>query len=89
MCENQIYLCNSINSFVLSNKAVADGSVSYFIDHAVIARVSRYACGIRSNTPYKATNQEHLKRSSQASRDLDGKQRLPNAFSIILPKVCW
>ena len=78
-----------INSFILSNKAVADGGVSYFTDHAVIARVSLYACGAKCHTKYDPTNQEHLKRSSQASRDLDGKQRVPNSFSIILPKVCW
>ncbi|KAI6010985.1 hypothetical protein BKA83DRAFT_4312814 [Pisolithus microcarpus] len=68
------------------NKAVADGGVSYFIDHSVTARVSKYACGVRSNTVYDSNDQEHRQRSSQVFRSVDGYQRLRNSFDIILPK---
>ncbi|KAI5999139.1 hypothetical protein EDD15DRAFT_2386458 [Pisolithus albus] len=68
------------------NKAVADGGVSYFIDHSVTARVSKYACGIRCNPTYDSNDQEHRQRSSQVFRSVDGYQRLPNSFDIILPK---
>ncbi|KAI6119939.1 hypothetical protein EDD16DRAFT_1476965 [Pisolithus croceorrhizus] len=68
------------------NKAVADGGVSYFIDHSVTARVSKYACGVKYNILYDPNNQEHRQRSSQVLHRVDGSQRLPNAFGIILPK---
>ncbi|KAI6169017.1 hypothetical protein EDD17DRAFT_1465265 [Pisolithus thermaeus] len=68
------------------NKAVADGGVSYFIDHSVTARVSKHACGARCNTVYDSNDQEHRQRSSQVFRSVDGCHRLPNSFDIILPK---
>ncbi|KAI6142556.1 hypothetical protein EDD17DRAFT_1796309 [Pisolithus thermaeus] len=68
------------------NKAVADGGVSYFIDHSVTARVSKHACGVRCHHQYDFNDQEHRQRSSQVFRDLNGSQRLPNCFDIILPK---
>ncbi|KAI6119936.1 hypothetical protein EV401DRAFT_2209244 [Pisolithus croceorrhizus] len=68
------------------NKAVADGGVSYLIDHSVAARVSKYACGVSCATRYDSNNQEHRQRSSQVFHRLDGSQRLPHSFGIILPK---
>ena len=72
---------------MLSSKAVADGGVSYFIDHVVTARVSKYACGASCGVLYDPANQEHFKRSSQVFRIAGGPLRLPNFFDIILPKV--
>ncbi|KAI6017318.1 hypothetical protein BKA83DRAFT_4326647 [Pisolithus microcarpus] len=68
------------------NKAVADGGVSYFIDHLVTTRVSKYACGIRCHLRYDSNDEEHRQRSSQVFHDVDGSQHLRNSFSIILPK---
>ncbi|KIK15003.1 hypothetical protein PISMIDRAFT_641667 [Pisolithus microcarpus 441] len=75
-----------IDSLILSNKAVADGGVSYFIDHLVTTRVSKYACGIRCHLRYDSNDEEHRQRSSQVFHDVDGSQHLRNSFSIILPK---
>ncbi|KAI6169022.1 hypothetical protein EDD17DRAFT_457860 [Pisolithus thermaeus] len=68
------------------NKAVADGGVSYFIDHSVTARVSKHAYGISCNAKYDSNDQEHRQRSSQVFRSVDGCQRLRHSFDIILPK---
>ena len=67
---------------------MADGGVSYFIDHAVTARISKYACGVSVHMPYDPANREHLKRSSQVFRNPGGQQRVPSFFDIILPQVC-
>ncbi|KAG6918266.1 hypothetical protein DXG01_015640 [Tephrocybe rancida] len=69
------------------NKAVADGGVSFYIDHFVTARVAKYAYGLNISTPYNPDNVEHLKRLSTRFTDAAGHERLPNAFSIILPKA--
>jgi len=47
-----------------SNKAVADGAISYHLDHFVSVRVSKYAYGVHCNVSYNASIEEHRLRSS-------------------------
>lgn len=68
------------------NKAVADGAISFYLDHSVSVRVSRVAYGTECNTPYRKDDVEHRSRSSRVFQGLDGVQRLPDYFSTILPK---
>ena len=70
------------------NKAVADGAISFYLDHSVSVRVSRFAYGTECNTPYRREDPEHKSRSKRIFQGLDGVQRLSDYFSIILPKVC-
>jgi hypothetical protein len=70
-----------------SNKAVADGGVSYFIDHYVSTRVAKYAYGVNISTQYDKTNEEHLKRASSIYVDVQGDVLIPKAFDVILPMV--
>jgi len=70
------------------NKAVADGAISFYLDHFVSVRVSRFAYGIKCSTTYHSEDPEHRSRSKRIVYGLDGVQRLPGSFSIILPKVC-
>ncbi|KAG6918264.1 hypothetical protein DXG01_015638 [Tephrocybe rancida] len=69
------------------NKAVADGAVSYYIDHLVKARVSKYTYGIASYTPYNIANVEHRRRLASVFTDSDGVDNVQHIFSPILPKV--
>ena len=69
------------------SKAVADGAVSYFLDHFVEARMSKFTYGTKVNVLYDPEVSEHLTRSSTIFTDLDGARRLPGAFSEILQKV--
>lgn len=71
----------------IRNKAVADGAVSFYLDHFVRARVSKFSYGINCNGNYDASDNEHRKRSSSIYVGLDGQQRIPNCFDVILPKV--
>ncbi|KAJ7157441.1 hypothetical protein C8R46DRAFT_1226024 [Mycena filopes] len=68
------------------NKAVADGAVSFYLDHYVSARVSKETYGIEGITTYISTNAEHSSRSGTAYRDARGVLVVPGAFSTILKK---
>ncbi|KAF8058637.1 hypothetical protein FPV67DRAFT_1523179 [Lyophyllum atratum] len=68
------------------NKAVADGGVSFYIDHYVTARVAKHAYGIQISTEYDPADAQHRLRSSSIWRDASGINRIPRAFSTILPK---
>ncbi|KAG5718638.1 hypothetical protein E4T56_gene16515 [Termitomyces sp. T112] len=69
------------------NKAVADGAVSFYLDHSVSVRVSRYIYGTKCCIRYDVNDLEHLARSSSAFLDAtEGQLYLPNAFDVILDK---
>ncbi|KAG1737858.1 uncharacterized protein EDB91DRAFT_471992 [Suillus paluster] len=68
------------------NKAVADGAVSYFIDHLVSSRVARYAYGTECSVPFNPFDMEHRARQKQVFRSASGILALPHAFSSILTK---
>ncbi|KAF9465198.1 hypothetical protein BDZ94DRAFT_415086 [Collybia nuda] len=68
------------------NKAVADGAISFYLDHFVAARVSKFSYGINCNCTYNFLDKEHSARSSSILIGFDGTQRLPNCFDVILPK---
>ncbi len=70
-----------------SNKAVADGAVSYYIDHAVNARMSRYNLGGKEFTSYEESISEHRRRSDKAYVTANGELSLGDQFDAILPKV--
>ncbi|KAJ7263612.1 hypothetical protein B0H12DRAFT_1103171 [Mycena haematopus] len=68
------------------NKAVADGAVSFYLDHVVSVRVSKHTYGIECNTAYKFNDVEHLARRTSVFLDAAGDKALPNKFSVILHK---
>ncbi|KAJ7578245.1 hypothetical protein C8J56DRAFT_969491 [Mycena floridula] len=68
------------------NKAVADGAVSFYLDHFVTDRMSKFTYGVRCSTQFDPSNIEHSSRDSDMYTDVDGTQMLPNKFDIILPK---
>ncbi|KAF8655075.1 hypothetical protein AX16_003240 [Volvariella volvacea WC 439] len=69
-----------------SSKAVADGAVSYYLDHHVRARVSKYIYGIQACIPFDATNPQHVQRLSTRIIFPNGLVGIPGAFDTILPK---
>lgn len=77
-----------LNVFLgVSNKAVADGAVSFFLDHFVGVRVSKHDYGIGIGIPFEPNNDEHRRRESQSFISLSGEKRLNGYFDIILAKV--
>lgn len=77
-----------INSYYKPrNKAVADGAISFYLDHYVSVRISRITYGIEFHTAYNPSDPEHVCRSATKYISADGKTLVQNAFDVILPKV--
>ncbi|KAM6497433.1 hypothetical protein JOM56_007906 [Amanita muscaria] len=68
------------------NKAVADGAVSYYLDHYVTARVSRYSYGKKVIRSFYPTNPEHARRESTKFMYANGEYYIPGGFDTILKK---
>ncbi|CAA7260294.1 unnamed protein product [Cyclocybe aegerita] len=69
-----------------TNKAVADGAVSFYIDHFVTARVAKFSYGINANDVYDPSNPEHTVRKNKLYISLDGTTRVDGGFEVILRK---
>ncbi|KAG1852748.1 hypothetical protein F4604DRAFT_1591916, partial [Suillus subluteus] len=51
------------------NKAIADGAVSFFIDHLVSSRVSRFTYGTEYSVPFNPFDVEHHVRQKEVFRN--------------------
>ena len=70
-----------------SNKAVAHGAISFFIDRRVKIRVAKYTFGVCCNIPYRPDDEEHDRREASKYMSASGAWYIPGAFEIILPRV--
>ncbi|PFH47738.1 hypothetical protein AMATHDRAFT_151443 [Amanita thiersii Skay4041] len=68
------------------NKAVAEGAVSYYLDHTVKHRVSKYDFGIPISEVYNPNNPDHLARQNYTFPVASGGRWISGAFSVILHK---
>ncbi|KAK0448949.1 uncharacterized protein EV420DRAFT_1566344, partial [Desarmillaria tabescens] len=68
------------------NKAVADGAMAFYLDHAVTARVSKFSYGVRVNRKFVPGDAEYERRRNNAYIDADGELRIGGQFSIMLSK---
>ncbi|EFI28055.1 hypothetical protein CC1G_14081 [Coprinopsis cinerea okayama7 len=66
---------------------IADGALSFYLDHRVVSRVSRFTYGVNCHVPYNPRDEEHQIRSITSWFSASGNRRLPGFFSVILPKV--
>jgi len=69
-----------------TGKAVAVGAVSFYIDHIVNGRITKFAYGTTCSTVYKSSNPEHIKRKPKAFIDELGHAYVPGVFTTMLPK---
>ncbi|KAJ7097499.1 hypothetical protein C8R43DRAFT_261712 [Mycena crocata] len=83
--SNQLNL-NLVRPDAHVNKAVADGAVSFYIDHHVSARVAKFTYGVRCSEPYNPMDVEHTNRLRTRYRGFNGDLFIPNCFSAILPR---
>ncbi|SJL14079.1 uncharacterized protein ARMOST_17534 [Armillaria ostoyae] len=69
------------------NKAVADGSISFYLDHFVTSRVAKYGYGLAVRRQFDPTNVEHQQRRSKTFiSNSDGELKLPGGYDTILAK---
>ena len=69
------------------NKAVAIGAISYYIDHFVVGRISKFTYGVLCNTIFDSSNPEHVRRSHRSFVNAIGERRIPQRFNIMLTRV--
>ena len=70
-----------------SNKAVAVGAISFYLDHFVAGRISKFTYGVPCSTIYRSFNPEHTKRKHKAYFDATGDKLLPDCFNTMLSRV--
>ena len=69
------------------NKAVSDGAISFYLDHFVRSRVSKFTYGTFYSILYDPNDPDHQSRSYDVFTDLCGEKLIDGFFDIILPKV--
>jgi hypothetical protein len=72
---------------LLSNKAVADGAISFYLDHRVSVRVARWTYGTNCAILFDSLDTEHRARKDTVITYLSGSMYVPNTFNSILSKV--
>jgi hypothetical protein len=83
-------ICSRFHFLIFSglrNKAVADGAVSFYLDHYVTVRVASFNYGVICAEPFNNANPAHLRRLSTLITRPSGREVIPHCWSIILPKV--
>ncbi|KLO13814.1 hypothetical protein SCHPADRAFT_915119 [Schizopora paradoxa] len=67
-------------------KAVADGAVSFYIDHYVMARVAKGSYGVVCSKFLEDHKADHMKRKATAFVTASGYEYIPGGFATILKK---
>ena len=78
----------ALTLFTYRNKAVAVGAISYYVDHLVTGRISKFTYGTPCSIPYEPFNPEHVRREYKSYFDPLGKKRVPDSFATLLLRVC-
>ena len=82
-------MTNAIIKQEARGKAVADGAVSFLVDHFISARVAKCNFGVEVSICYNENNREHQDRSGTVYTDCDGYRKLPEGFHVILAKASF
>ena len=69
------------------NKAVAVGAVSYYVDHFVAGRISKFTYGVINDVLYDSSNPEHVRRAHKTFINALGERRVPSHFDVMLIRV--
>jgi hypothetical protein len=70
-----------------SNKAVAVGAVSYYVDRFVTGRISKFTYGVPCSTLYDPSDPEHVRRERQSFVNSMGEKCIPGHFDTMLSRV--
>ena len=78
---------HSSSQRLFRNKAISDAAISFYLDHLVSTRVSKFTYGSFIHIAYASSNPDHQYRSRNAFTSVPRARRVRGSFSIILPKV--
>jgi hypothetical protein len=67
---------------------VSDGSLSFYHDHFVRSRVSKFTYGRFCCPAFDPADQDHQQRVHKTYTSVSGLVRVNDFFDVILPKVC-
>lgn len=70
------------------NKAVAEGAASFFLEKFVSTRIAKLTYGTEVCVDFDASNPDHRLRRGRITMQPSGRKVIPEAFSVLLPKVC-
>ena len=70
-----------------SNKAVAVGAVSYYLDNFVTGRISKFTYGASCDVHYQPSNLEHVRRGHKSYLNAAGDKLIPDYFQTMLLRV--
>ena len=70
-----------------SNKAVAVGAVSFYLNHFVTGRISKFTYGTSFHTAYIPSDPDHVSREHKTFVDPAGEKRVPGRFDSMLLRV--
>ncbi|KDR70823.1 hypothetical protein GALMADRAFT_254436 [Galerina marginata CBS 339.88] len=68
------------------NKAVSDGAISFYLNHFVRTRISKFTYGVFCSVLFNPNNPDHRNRSSNSFHSVSGNRRIGGRFDVILPK---
>ena len=91
--ENQVWVFPEIKMTLLLKitssrcKAVSDGAISFYLDHFVKTRVSKFTYGSFCHILYDPSDPDHRSQSHNVITSCSGEERIDSVFDIILPKV--
>ena len=66
---------------------MAIGAVSYYVDHFVTGRLSKFTYGVPCSALYNPSNPEHVRRSHKSYVDGMGDKRVLGFFETMLTRV--
>jgi len=69
------------------NKAVAVGAISYYMEHFITGRISRFTYGALYDVIYQPHNPEHVKRKDMSYLGPSGNKLVPGCFRTMLARV--
>ena len=87
MCPSLHPLAYTCLNSSFRNKAVSDGALSFYHDHFVRTRVSKFTYGNFCAIVFDPAAPDHQRRLHDAYTDLSGIRRIEHSFDVILPKV--
>lgn len=70
-----------------SIKAVAEGSVSYYIEHYVTSRVAKATYMVRYGVQYDKHDPTHVRRKHEVQKSPSGRKRLFGRLGVVLRRV--
>jgi len=83
------HICHVVTCYsIFRNKAVSDGALSYYHDHFVRTRVSKFAYGYVRRIDFDPADPDHQQRRHSMYMSASGTRHIAGSFEVILPKVC-